>query len=363
MEAYNIEEEELKAGKLGQAIETGKSYISIFLGVIITVLAVVLIFIVASLEGTREIKANNSVSGKLLTEWRVSNEVTDGFPEEKTVTIMYKNREYYFVIKKKDELNNIEDWYWAYDGGIEYIFSDYKFYVLTAIALLLGMYVSYINYIEAVKSAKQTVKFNKTLKYYQEKKSKIELFTQYIPDFCIYKNEQTYELAKMGIVQKAGINYRTFLSPDFDGSNLEKWQKKVLKKIKKIKVKGIQTSDLLQEANTRSSKISLLPMGESEHLRGFLVKGFIQKLITSALSGLVVGFGVILGNWVLGLTYGVTIIISYVTAIFIATDYVNSTLRNRFIAKSNVLNEFYNIKEKFIPKKEGEIINEFKQQN
>lgn len=363
MEACDVilEEEQLNAGKLGQAIETTKSYLSTFLGVIMTVLGVILIFIIASLEGTREIKASNSLSGKLLNEWRIANEVIDGFPEEKTIIVPYKNKEYYFVVESKDDLGNITEWYWAYDGGVEYIFSDYKFYFLTAITILIAMYVSYINYIATVKTTKQTLKFNKSLKYYQEKKVNIENITQYIPDYCTYKNEQVYEFAKRDIVQKAGINYKDYIKEDFDINSLEKWQIKILSKIRKIKITRLKTSDLLQEANTVSSKIAMLPMGEAEHLRNFLYKGFVQKLITSALSGVVVGFGVVLGNWVLGLTYGITILLSYITSVLVATDYVNSTLRNRYIAKADLLIEFNNIKQKFISKKEGEVINEFKQ--
>jgi hypothetical protein len=63
---------------------------------------------------------------------------------------------------------------------------------------------------------------------------------------------------------------------------------------------------------------------------------------------LTVAFGVVLGNWVLGITYGISVFISFVSSIVIATDYVSTTLRNRFLAKADLLNEFDNIKERFI---------------
>ena len=70
----------------------------------------------------------------------------------------------------------------------------------------------------------------------------------------------------------------------------------------------------------------------------------------SGLSGLVVAFGVVFGNWVLGLTYGLTILISYVSSIVVATDFTSTTLRNRYLAKADFLNEFNNIKETFVNK-------------
>ena len=108
-----------------------------------------------------------------------------------------------------------------------------------------------------------------------------------------------------------------------------------------------------------STKITLLPMSQKEHQRMFTISGGIQKIISSALSGLVVAFGVVLGNWVLGITYGLTVIMSFVSAIVIATDFVTTTLRNRYLAKADLLNEFNNIKEQFIevPKVE-EVITE-----
>lgn len=361
MEAYNIDDEkETITGRIGQALEVGRSYVSIFLGVIVAVLGVLLIFIVASLEGTKEVKASNSLSGKLLTQWREEN--FGYYPEEKVEIIIHKDREYYFVIDSYNEDMTIKKWYWAYDGGIDYLFTDVKFYILTALAIMIGMYVSYINYITTIKQAKQSKKFLSSLKYYQERKGLIKDYTQYLSVFCVDKNAETYNNLKSDIIQSANIKEDFYNSKEFNVNSLEKWQKKILKKIRKIKVKRIKSGDLLQEANTLSSKVELLPMSEVEHLKRFLYKGFIQRILTSLLSGLVVGFGVILGNWVLGLTYGITIIFAYATSVIVATDFVHSTLRNRYIAKGDLLQEFYNIKEKYIPEVKEEIKDEPKQQ-
>ena len=58
---------------------------------------------------------------------------------------------------------------------------------------------------------------------------------------------------------------------------------------------------------------------------------------------MVVALGVVLGNWVLGLTYGFTVLLSFITSNITGADYANSGLRQRYIAKADLLNEFYNM--------------------
>lgn len=154
-----------------EVLNKTRSWISSALGIIITVIGVAVIFVVASLEGTREINASKSDSGKLLNEWRASQEVIAGYPEELVDIVSYKDKEYYFVIDSLSEENEIIKWHFAYDGGLEYVFSDYKFYILTALTIAIAMFVSSVNYISTVRSVKRTTEFMGTLKYYQEKRS------------------------------------------------------------------------------------------------------------------------------------------------------------------------------------------------
>lgn len=334
-----------------------RTWVSTFLGVILTVLGISVVFIVSSLEGTKEVKASNSVSGAIMTIFRENN---DGklYPEEKVDVVEYEGREYYFVIESDNpDTPEIDEWYFAYDGGLEYVFSDYKFYVLTSITSVVSIYVAYVNYITTTRSVMGTEMFSRTLKHYQDKKQKIERYTQYIPDFCMYKNRQAYENAKRDVIEEAAINYEIYKKNEFNYEffkTLAPWQKQILKKIQKIQVQKIHSSDLLQEYGGSGLvyKIEMLPQGQKEHQRSFIWGGILQRVFTSALSGLTVAFGIVLGNWVLGITYGVSVFISFVSAIVIATDYVTTTLRNRFLAKADLLNEFDNIKEMFMKKEE-----------
>jgi hypothetical protein len=349
MEVSNIE---TRDSAFYVAYTKARSWISTFLGIILTVLGIGVVFVVSSLEGTKEIQAPSAVSATILNIWRENNE--GDYPEARAEIIEFEGRNYYFVVNYDNpDTPEIEDWHFAYDGGLDYVFSDYKFYVLTAITSVVSIYVAYVNYVTTTRSVMGTEAFAKTLKHYQEKKQKIEKYTQYIPDFCMYKNKQAYENAKRDIIEEAAINYDLYKQHEFDYNYLSKlapWQKKILAKIQKIKVKKIYSADLLQEHNTGGLeyKIDLLPQSQKQHQRQFVWGGILQRILTSALSGLTVAFGIVLGNWVLGITYGISVFISFVSAVVIATDFVSTTLRNRFLAKADLLNEFDNIKDKFI---------------
>lgn len=327
-----------------------KSRLTSILGVLFTVVGIAVIFIISSIEGTKEIKASSGDNTKIISSWRETNEGLL-FPEERGELIEYKDKEYYFIIDEINEAGEIIKWHFAYDGGIDYVFKDYKFYVLTSLTIVIAIYVSDINYMSTVRQITGSDMFLVTLKHYQDKKQRINEYSQYIPDFCNYKNKQMYNDKVREIVEDAGISYSKYISGDFDKNTLEEWQKKKLLKIRKIKIKKIRTSDLMQEHGTLDfNRIALLPTGQSEHRRNFLIRGGVQKVISSALSGITMAFGVVFGNWVLGITYGMVVFTSFISSILIATDFATSTLRQRFVAKADLLVEFNNIKDKFIEK-------------
>lgn len=351
MEAYKNNET-----KIIENYEKTKAFLSAWFGVIITVIAIVAIFIVAAVEGTKEVRASNSVSGVLLAMWRTENNVEAGYPEEKVTIINYKNKEYYFIVESFDEEGNVLEWYWAYDAGIDYIFGDYKYYVLVGITLMFSVFVSSVNYNSTIEKVIATTKFTNSLLYYQDKKDKIRNKTQYLSKFCIYKNKQTYEEAKRSIIEKADISWEYYISKDFNFNALLRWQRKQIRKIKKIKIVRITSSDLLQEQNFSKRKIRILPEGQKEHKTKFMLSGFGSKLLTTAMSGMVAGFGIVIDNWVLGLVFGSTIIMSAIGAIVSAADYGTNTLKNRFIGKGDLLQEFDNISDLFIKENEKKLI-------
>lgn len=345
--------DQYKEGKESKYVNlyTGiKARLTSILGVLFTLVGIAVIFIISSLEGTKEIKASSGDNTKIISLWREENDDLL-FPEERGELIEYKDKEYYFIIDEKNEEGVITKWHFAYDGGIDYIFKDYKFYVLTSLTIIIAIYVSDINYMSTVRQITGSEQFILTLQHYQEKKQKVSNFSQYIPLYCNYKNKQMYDDKVRDIVEDAGLSYKDYISEEFDVKKLEKWKVKKLKKIRRVSVKKLRTSDLMQEhGNLNFNKIALLPVGQSEHRRDFLVRGGVQKVISSALSGVTMAFGIVFGNWVLGITYGMIVLTSFISSILIATDFATSTLRQRFIAKADLLVEFDNIKDKFIEK-------------
>lgn len=335
-----------------RAYQAGRSWIIASLGIIITIVAIVLIFFISSLEGTSEIKAGNYKSGKILNVWREREGITDEnvFPAVKSTIVEYDGREYYYIEEYDLETGEVTDWYFAFEGGIQYVFMDYKYYVLTAIVAVIAIFVSYINYSSAVNSSKNTAKFTNSLIYYKDAKAKVRGFFHLIPLFCIDKNKERTDIAVRDIVEEAGLIYEDYIDNKIDKTQLEEWQIKILKRIKKIKIKRLHSTDLLQEKTKSGKTIRMLPLGESENQRNFLITSSFQKIISIALSGVVVAFGVVLGNWTLGATYGFTIAMGAVTAGIAGSDYAYNVLRNRFITKADYLIEFYDVKEKYIEK-------------
>ena len=133
---------------------------------------------------------------------------------------------------------------------------------------------------------------------------------------------------------------------------LEKWQKKKLKKIRKIKIINLYATDLLQDGNLVTKKIRMLPKDQNNLQLGFMLRGAFQKSLMAFLSGLAIGFAVKITDWLMGVVYGFQILMSFVTAVATAVDHTNTILRARVIAKGDYLNEFYNVKEKYIERKE-----------
>ena len=213
--------------------QNGRSWIIASLGVIITVVAIILIFFISSLEGTSEIKAGNYKSGKILNVWRESEGITDEkvFPAVKSTIVEYDGREYYYIEEYDPETGEVTDWYFAFEGGLQYVFNDYKYYVLTAIVAVIAIFVSYINYSSLVNSSKNTSKFTNSLIYYKDAKAKVRGFFHLIPLFCIDKNKcLLVNIAVRDIVEEAGLLYEDYVVAKLKKINLKNGKRKDIKK-------------------------------------------------------------------------------------------------------------------------------------
>lgn len=364
MEAYK-EDYEIDYGeesiidKTSQKIKTGMGTI---LSLLVTIMAIIVMFVVASVEVTKEIKANSRDSIKILELWREDNE--SNYPKQKEELVIYKDREYFFVIDEINiETNEIIKWHFAYDGDLRYVFSEYKYWVLTGVAIVLSLTVILINFKSTLRDEMKKPRFRKSVHYYQKAKDDMKSDTHILPDYCHFKTKQTYETEKRKIVEGAGIDYEKYINAPKE-IEIEKWQKRKLRKIRRIKVKGITANDLLQEYSKKglfSNTVRMLPKNEDEILRELMISSFVKKTVSFFATGLMIAFGIILGEWVLGITYAFMVFSSVVTAIILAKDHADTTLRNRYIAKADYLIECFNTKRNYIKKEKEEI--EIKQNN
>ena len=351
-----------KRNDLYETVDGFKSVLKSLIGVFIAVVGIAIVFFISSLQGTRNIEANNQENAILITMWRKDN--TTDFPEAKVDIINYKGHDFFFLVSKYDNENKPIEWTFAYNGGFGYVFQDTKFYILTGFTIFVSLFVAMTNYSTSISGAMETIKFKKTLKVYQEAKQKCVKHTQYLPDFCNYKNKQLYDNIKRSIVESANITYEFYNSEEFSMQHLEKWQKKILKRIENIKIKRLTPSMLLQERVSNAIRQSLLPVSPEEQKRNYLIRSIFSKVVSVTLSGTTVALGVVLGNFFLGATYGFTVFSSFICANLSGADYANAGLRQRYIAKVDLLNEFENIAETFVKKeeenKEGIIVDDTK---
>ena len=350
MEAYkNIDESIKKNINIADVYNKTRSWITASIGIIIAILCAGAMFIISSIEGTKEVKASSSVSGKILSEWRLEKGIETGFPEEKVDIMTYDGKEYYFVIEERDpETKEITKWYWAFDGGLGYVFKDYKYYVMTFISLVLSMFVASVNFTSTISSLTKTNEFAKTLIYYQQQKDKAKPYTQYLSLFCIDKNKEAYDIAKRDIIEDAGLKYEDYVNDNYDFEKLMRWQKRKLWKIRKIKIDKLHSSDLLQEKAQTTTKIQMLTISQSKFQTKFLTSKFFKSVLNSAVGGFSFAFGLVIENWTVGLVYSLMIFMSWVSAVMTATDYVETKLKARYIGKADYLIEFDNVKEKYI---------------
>jgi len=318
-----------------------------FVGIFIVLIAVGIMFIIASLEGTREIHASRNLGGKILQNWRVANDLgPNTYPEEMVERFVYNGKEYYFVVEEYDDSFVPVKWYFAYEGEMKYVFGDWKFWALNVIALGLSIYIASTMFRSGVSSSQKSDKFKASQKYYSECKKRVENDTQYLSQYCSDKYEETYNDAVERIVKQAGIKYEDYKANEYVA---EKWQKKILKLIRKIRIEGISNADLLQDKVRRSqTKISLLPIDQARFERNYIIKTSLAKSFSIVASGLTVVFGFTIGNWQVGLSYAFIILSTAFSSYLVGIDYGMNELRLRFIGKGDLLIEFANAKQKYI---------------
>lgn len=341
-----------------------KRFLSRNIGFIITILAIIMVFFVSSTEGFRPIKANNKTNALLMQTWREQTGAVAGeFPEERVDLIEYDKRTYYFVIGEVDEEGNVLDWYFAYDGGIEFVLMDKKTWVLTALVIVVSIIVSYNNYISTGRQEKSRKRVIKEQLKFELAKEKIQKYQQYIPYFVMDVNNQSLEMAKREVLERANLSYEKYINNEYDRRKLPEYQRNALREADRVKINPLLTAELLrgQEKGVRGV-IHMLPQSEEEHRSKTMKRKLFTQIISAFLSSFVVGFGIILGNVLLGVSYAIAVLISAIGSILIAKDYFGYEYIERIKAKTGYLIQFDNEKEKYIKKVKEEQENKVKEE-
>ncbi len=281
-------------------------------------------------------------------------------PEINTSTI------YQFQSGIKNTINKVASWVVGIGGmlvaflvslltnpdgtiSVEEKFFDLWFWVIWAVVFTIVMVVWITNYRIKKTEAKKDAQYLGTLEYYKEKKDQAMPYMDISTDFCNFKNKEIYTMIEQEIIESADLDYVKYKNGEYNIKELEKYQRKRIKQIKKIKIKKLRPRDLTQEVfSKKNTTFSFLPKSEREEERQQMIsKGFSKALMTFAF--MIVGtlsFSVF--GWVSALTNAFGVLTAWITSGVLAYDFVLSTLRMRYIAKADLLDEMFNTKDKYL---------------
>lgn len=310
---------------------------------IVMVLTIIAFFFVSTIGGIKSQNASITTSNKILEEWKKDPKNKDRlYPNELSELVKYKGQEYYFKVLERDkETKEITKWCFGYDMTFKYVLSDYKTYILTSLFVMVALSIANTSYTSSRKRQMESISFLKVLKSFNESKALIKHKTNKLPDYCSYKNKQLLEMLKRNLVEASGLIYEKYLNNEYNKDNVSKVQWKDLKKVEKIKVKQIVPSDLLHELEQkRVNKLVILPEGVMENHKKFMTKTAIKKIFNAVISGLVVSFGIIWGNWLTGLVNSIFLVLTALTSSFAGYQFVHFKLVVRYQVKRDLLIEF-----------------------
>jgi len=224
---------------------------------------------------------------------------------------------------------------------------DPVYWTLTGITIVVAITVAVMNYKSTKAKEKQKDYFLGALLELKKQKTEASFFYDELWDWCVGKTEQMKMERIYELIDLAGFKFTEFV--DIYKSNvslllkkegLEPWQKRHLKRALKVKPKPLTVRLLLQETEKLATSITLLPAGESELENKFLMRTTATKIATFIISSLAITLTFAFGNWLVGITNALGVLITLATAIVSATQDVNVGIRSRIIARSDLLTEF-----------------------
>lgn len=124
----------------------------------------------------------------------------------------------------------------------------------TAISFIMAMTFNFILGKKGIISAQKLQSYRNCMNTYSEEIEKTNDKIEHLEDFCEYKNNNKLKLIQKRILAKVCINYDDYINGKLETYALNKEQKKVLKKVKKISFYYLTPENLLSETDVRYEK-------------------------------------------------------------------------------------------------------------
>lgn len=235
------------------------------------------------------------------------------------------------------------------DVSIKDKLGDGWFWVIWAVIFLIAISVAITTYRITRTEAKQSQDFQDARGKFLEAKTKAMDDIDLINIFTTDKNKEIANIIEIEFVESADLNYEKYKNGEYDIKALDRWQKKILKNHKKVKIKRLRGKDLTQEVDSgRANKVySYLPQSERENERNFVLSKSVTRAINTFAFLIVGSLSFTMIGWVSAIINGVGILLTWVGAVLSAYDYVNTTLIARYVAKTDLLNEFVGLVPKY----------------
>jgi hypothetical protein len=216
------------------------------------------------------------------------------------------------------------------DGVIAFLFG----YVIARFLMLRGLF-----------DGKKSEQFIATMAAYGAVINMITPYIEKLDGWCETKNKDLEKKEKEKILLSAGISYNRYKSAEFDINKCTEQQKIIVKRAENLKLRKLTSSALTSEKKEKANDPFYLGKTAEEYMTQSSVKDFFSKAGLAVVLGY---FGVELisdFSWETLLWYALQVAAFLVLGIVKYTSsylFTTGSLRNRFIAKTNILYEFLN---------------------
>lgn len=196
------------------------------------------------------------------------------------------------------------------------------------------------------KSGKDHPIYQASLKHLKDAKDSIKEITFMTPVFCRIKNTQALREVRRNILEETGLKFNLWENGVYDSKEyrdkLEKEQIEALEEVRTVKISTLTSNQLLSEHSSKKVRRDPLYLGKDEITDSFqsgiqiaLTKLFIPIVFSYFTVSVALGMGIIWGI----MQTSIILLIGFAHYMD-GEEFVLTELRNRYINKADLLNEF-----------------------